>query len=42
VLIRLVGHGFPEGVCYSILLMNTATPVIDRYTRPRKYGAVKE
>jgi electron transport complex protein RnfD len=38
-LIRLVGHGFPEGVCYSILLMNTATPVIDRYTRPRKYGA---
>jgi len=42
VLIRLVGHGFPEGVCYSILLMNTATPVIDRYTRPRKYGAVKQ
>lgn len=41
-LIRLVGHGFPEGVCYSILLMNTATPVIDRYTRPRKYGAVKQ
>lgn len=40
-LIRLVGHGFPEGVCYSILLMNTAVPVIDRYTRPRKYGAVK-
>ncbi len=41
-LIRLVGHGFPEGVCYSILLMNTATPVIDRWTRPRKYGAVKK
>jgi len=37
--IRLLGHGFPEGVCYSILLMNTAVPVIDRYTRPRKYGA---
>ncbi len=41
-LIRLIGHGFPEGVCYSILLMNTATPIIDRYTRPRKYGAVKK
>ncbi|MHC4712483.1 MAG: RnfABCDGE type electron transport complex subunit D [Planctomycetota bacterium] len=41
-LVRLVGHGFPEGVCYSILLMNTAAPVIDRYTRPKKYGAVKK
>jgi len=30
--------GYPEGVCYSILLMNTATPLIDRYTRPRVYG----
>jgi Na+-translocating ferredoxin:NAD+ oxidoreductase subunit D len=37
--IRLLGHGFPEGVCYSILLMNTAVPVVDRYTRPGKYGA---
>ncbi len=40
--IRLLGHGFPEGCCYSILLMNTATPLIDRYTRPTKYGAVKK
>jgi electron transport complex protein RnfD len=39
--VRLIGHGFPEGVCYSILLMNTAVPVIDRYTRFRKYGALK-
>ena len=39
--VRLIGHGFPEGVCYSILLMNTAVPVIDRYTKPTKYGAVK-
>jgi electron transport complex protein RnfD len=39
--IRLAGHGFPEGVCYAILLMNTAVPVIDRYTRQRKYGAAK-
>ena len=37
--IRLFGHGFPEGCCYAILLMNTATPIIDRYTRPTKYGA---
>jgi len=36
-LIRLYG-GFPEGVCYAILLMNALTPLIDRYTRPKEYG----
>jgi electron transport complex protein RnfD len=40
--IRLYGHGFPEGCCYAILLMNTTTPIIDRYTRPTKYGAVRK
>lgn len=30
--------GYPEGVCYSILLMNSATPLIDRFTKPRLYG----
>jgi electron transport complex protein RnfD len=38
-IIRLYG-GYPEGVCYSIILMNTAVPLIDRYTRPRIYGEV--
>lgn len=33
--------GYPEGVSYSILLMNVATPLIDKYTRPRKFGAPK-
>lgn len=32
------GGGYPEGVSYSILLMNVATPLIDRYTRPRILG----
>lgn len=36
-LIRLVG-GYPEGVCYSILLMNCLTPLIDRLVKPRVYG----
>lgn len=36
-LIRAFGS-LPEGVMYSILLMNAATPLIDRYTRPRIYG----
>lgn len=36
-LIRLYG-GFPEGVCYSILIMNAFTPLIDRFTRPKIFG----
>ena len=41
ILIRLFG-GYPEGVCYSILLMNACVPLIDRYTIPRVYGEVKK
>lgn len=40
VLIRIWG-GYPEGVSYSILLMNAATPLIDRITAPRRYGVIK-
>lgn len=40
VLIRVLG-GYPEGVCYSILLMNTLTPLIDRLVKPTVFGAVK-
>lgn len=41
VLIRIWG-GYPEGVSYSILLMNVATPLIERLTAPKRYGFVKE
>lgn len=37
ILIRHWG-GYPEGVCYSILLMNGLTPLIDRWTIPRRFG----
>jgi electron transport complex protein RnfD len=37
IVIRLFG-GYPEGVSYSILLMNAATPLIDRYMRPKTFG----
>ena len=37
VLIRLKG-GYPEGVCYSILLMNVISPLIDKFTPPRRFG----
>lgn len=36
-IIRLFG-GFPEGVMFSILFMNTFVPIINRYTRPRILG----
>lgn len=40
ILIRKYG-GFPEGVCYSILLMNVTTPLLDRWTVPKRFGEVK-
>lgn len=40
VIIRLYG-GYPEGVLFSILLMNIFTPIIDKFIRPRIYGEVK-
>ncbi|MDD4569697.1 MAG: RnfABCDGE type electron transport complex subunit D [Tepidanaerobacteraceae bacterium] len=40
VLIRVYG-GYPEGVSFSILLMNAFTPLINRFTVPKIYGEVK-
>ena len=41
VTIRLAG-GYPEGVCYSILIMNLFVPLIDKYTFPKPFGARKQ
>lgn len=30
--------GYPEGVSYSILIMNAAVPLIDRYVKQKRYG----
>lgn len=38
--IRIFG-GYPEGVGFSIILMNLAVPLIDKYTRPKVFGEVK-
>ncbi len=38
IVIRIWG-GYPEGVSYSILLMNVFTPLIDRLTREHVFGA---
>ena len=37
VMIRFYG-GYPEGVSFSILIMNLFVPLIDKYIRPRVYG----
>jgi len=37
IIIRKIG-GYPEGVSYSILLMNIVTPMIDKYVTPKVFG----
>ena len=39
-LIRTFGS-YPEGVSFSILLMNILTPYIDKFTTTKPLGAVK-
>ncbi|MBC8523088.1 RnfABCDGE type electron transport complex subunit D [PVC group bacterium] len=41
VAIRLWG-GLPEGVMYAILLMNAATPLIEKIAQPRVFGRGKQ
>ena len=40
-LIRSYG-GYPEGVSYSILIMNLTVPLIDKVARPHIFGEVKK
>jgi len=40
VLIRYFGS-YNEGVCYSIMVMNCCTALIDKYTKPTRFGVVK-
>ena len=37
--IRVWGSGYPDGVAFSVLVMNMAVPLIDYYTRPQVFGA---
>jgi H+/Na+-translocating ferredoxin:NAD+ oxidoreductase subunit D len=41
VLIRLKG-GYPEGVCYAILLMNCLTPALDEWVKPKRFALPKQ
>lgn len=40
-LIRAFG-GYPEGVSYSIIIMNLTVPLIDKFIRPRVFGEVRK
>lgn len=39
-LIRLKGS-YPEGVAFSILIMNAFTPLINKYIKPKRFSEVK-
>ena len=41
VFIRYFGS-YPEGVCYSILIMNCLVWIIDKYTKPTRFGVDKK
>jgi Na+-translocating ferredoxin:NAD+ oxidoreductase subunit D len=41
VLIRLKG-GYPEGVCYAILLMNCLTPALNEWFKPARFAPPKQ
>jgi RnfABCDGE-type electron transport complex D subunit len=34
--------GYPEGVAFAVMLMNSLTPIIDRYVKPRIYGRTRK
>lgn len=34
--------GYPEGMAFAVLLMNSLTPIIDQYTRPRPFGRTRK
>ncbi|MGF1637277.1 MAG: RnfABCDGE type electron transport complex subunit D [Cyclobacteriaceae bacterium] len=40
VIIRVWG-AYPEGISFAILIMNGFVPLINKYVRPKKFGAVK-
>jgi electron transport complex protein RnfD len=40
-LIRFKG-GYPEGMAYSILIMNGVVPIINKYTKPKMFGGASK
>ncbi|MCK5727501.1 MAG: RnfABCDGE type electron transport complex subunit D [Thiotrichaceae bacterium] len=40
--IRVWGSGYPDGVAFSVLIMNMAVPLIDYYTQPKVFGESRQ
>lgn len=40
-ILRFLSKAYPEGVSYSILLMNLTVPLIDKWTAPKVFGKVE-
>lgn len=41
ILIRVWG-AYPEGISFAILIMNAVVPLINKYTKPRRFGVVSK
>lgn len=41
IIIRRYG-AYPEGMSFAILIMNAATPLINKYVKPKRFGEVKK
>ena len=41
VVIRVFG-AYPEGMSFAILIMNAATPLLNTYIHPKRFGAIKK
>ncbi len=41
IMLLRIFSGYPEGVMFAVLLMNSLTPLINRWTIPKPFGAVK-
>ncbi len=41
IIIRMWG-AYPEGMSFAILIMNSVVPLLDKYIKPKLYGAVKK
>lgn len=41
IMLLRIFSGYPEGVMFAVLLMNAVTPLINKWTIPKPFGAVK-
>ncbi|MDY6904445.1 MAG: RnfABCDGE type electron transport complex subunit D [Thermodesulfobacteriota bacterium] len=42
IMLLRIFSGYPEGVMFAVLMMNALTPLLNRWTIPKPFGAIKE